>query len=464
MVELRAALRLPAVPRLALVGSGGKSTALFALARQLAGPVLATTTTHLAIEQLVLADRHLEISRPEDIALLGEVPSPGVTLLTGPPTGEGRVAGLDSASLEQVRSLADHWQVPILIEADGARLRPLKAPASHEPAIPAFVDQVVITAGLSGLEKPLSGEWVHRPEIFAALAGISLGERLTVEALARVLLHPKGGLKNIPPSARRTALLTQADSPLLQPKAQSLAQHLLPAVAAVVVTTQPTSGRAGTDDSFPNKIGTHAAMQVLAVFERVAGIVLAAGASTRMGTSKQLLEWNGQPFVRSIARTALTAGLSPVVVVTGDQAAAVEAAVQGLDLLIVFNPDWKGGQSTSVRIGMRAIQGEVGGAVFLLADQPHLPPSLLQALVEQHARTLSPVVAPLVAGRRANPVLFDRVTFPALERLQGDQGGRAVFSQFQIEWLNWQDESILLDVDSPEDYQKLLGHYRSRDA
>ena len=76
--------------------------------------------------------------------------------------------------------------------------------------------------------------------------------------------------------------------------------------------------------------------------------------------------------------------------------------------------------------------------------------------MERHAQELPAVLAPYVLDRRANPVLFDRVTFPDLLKLEGDQGGRAIFSKFSPTYLDWLDERLLMDVDSPDDYRRLL--------
>jgi molybdenum cofactor cytidylyltransferase len=94
--------------------------------------------------------------------------------------------------------------------------------------------------------------------------------------------------------------------------------------------------------------------------------------------------------------------------------------------------------------------------VYLLADQPHVSKELLSSLVELHATTFAPLVAPEVQGQRGNPVLFDRQTFPALFALEGDVGGRPLFSRYKAIRLPWHDPSILLDIDSPEDYRQLL--------
>jgi molybdenum cofactor cytidylyltransferase len=98
----------------------------------------------------------------------------------------------------------------------------------------------------------------------------------------------------------------------------------------------------------------------------------------------------------------------------------------------------------------------IGGAIFLLVDQPQVTVHVLQALVSRHAEGLFPVIAPLVADKRGNPVLFDRTTFPELMKLEGDVGGRAVFRKYPVEYIPWHDEGLLFDVDDEDDYRKLL--------
>ena len=490
VIRLLDALRLEPFPhpaRLALVGAGGKTTALFRLARDLVETplpggrreergrrgvftptVLVTTTTHLGVDQARFADRHIIIHAPEQIdALEADLPG-GVVLLTGEPDSQDRLVGLSPAHLERLRLLADRRRLPLLVEADGSRTLPLKAPAAHEPAIPGLAQTVVVVAGLSGLGKPLSAEWVHRPEIFASLSGLSLGEPVTAPALASVLLHPQGGLKNIPPGARRLCLLNQADTPELQSIAGSLAKNLLSAYHAILVASfippslpspelEATSSSSNsyllTPDSLP--LAPHPS-PVYSVHEGIAAIILAAGESQRFGAPKPLLLWRGEPFIRHTIRTAQGAGLSPVIVVGWEHLPELRLACDGLDVELVHNPDWQAGQSTSLQAGLRHLPPEAGGAVFLLADQPQVPSELVRLLVETHAAGLPPIVAPLVDGRRGNPALFDRVTFPDLMALGGDVGGRALFSKYALTWVPWHDSSLLLDVDTPEDYQKLL--------
>ncbi len=235
----------------------------------------------------------------------------------------------------------------------------------------------------------------------------------------------------------RVILLNQADTSELQSIGGTMSAPLLEHFGSVIVGSLRQSH-----------------FQTL---ERTAGIVLAAGGSTRFGQPKQLLDWRGEPFVRVVAQTALKAGLSPVIVVVGANSEEVEAGIKDLPLTIVRNENWQSGQASSIRAGVKTLPEETGSAIFLLSDQPQIPASVIRALTEMHAAELHPIVAPLVLmEQRANPVLFDRVTFPDLLKLEGDVGGRAIFSKYPVEYLPWHDDQLLLDVDKPEDYQRLI--------
>ncbi len=437
-MNLKDALRLGFHARVALVGAGGKTSALFALAGCYSGPVLLTTSTHLSQEQTARADRFLMIEDPAQIANhAADFLQDGTTLITGPVQPDHRQQSTSAEVRNLLHDFATAHRLPLLVEADGSRMLPLKAPAEHEPAIPVWANVVVVVAGLSSLGKPLAAENVHRAERFAALAGLQPGDPVTPEALVRVLSSSSGGLKNIPARARRVALLNQADTPELQAAAQDMAGKLLAAYDAIVVA----SLRDG---------------QVHAVYEREAAIILAAGGSARYGAPKLLMEWQGAPLVRHVAQTALRAGFGRVVVVSGAYDHEVRAAMNGLAVATITNPRWADGQSTSLQTGLAAVRN-CGCAVFLLADQPQVTEDVIRKLITLHRATLAPVVAPRVGGRRANPVLFDQITFDDLNAVRGDQGGRAVMERWPVIWMDTEDRLLLEDIDTPEDYHRLLG-------
>lgn len=417
---------------------------MFQLARQLPSPVIITATSHLGAWQLDLADQHIITETPGPLEEL-EHGRRGIIVVTGEIDGD-RTRPVNDNLLDWLHQFSGYHSIPLLIEADGSRGKPLKAWAEHEPPIPSFVELVVQVVGLTGLGKSLSVEQVHRAEIFSRLSDLEIEETITPQALAKVLTHPDGGLKNVPANARKVALLNQADTHELQSAAHGLAYLLFSAYHSVVISSLEQE-------------------KIFAVHEPIAGIILAAGASTRFGEPKQLLDWKGQPFVRAVAKTALEAGLSPVLVVTGANATGIETAVKDLGVQILRNKEWESGQASSIRTGIKSLlpgsaplhgPGIAGGAIFLLADQPQVTTSILRALVEKHAEGLYPVVAPMVMDRRANPVLFDRITFAELLSLEGDVGGRAIFHKHRVEYLPWHDDRLLLDVDTPEMYQRLI--------
>lgn len=422
---------------ISLTGAGGKTAALFQLARNLtrAGQrrVFIGNTTHLGAWQAKEADFHIVERSPAALDIPDNID--GIILVTGI-EAQGRLSAISSEALNWLREKSRFDDTPFLLEADGSRQRPFKAPAAHEPPIPQFSDAVIVCAGLSALGKSLDEHHTHRPHIIAQINGATINEQITPQVIVKTLLHPQGGLKNIPQNARRIALLNQADTPALQSIAGGMAKELLHAYDAAVVASLK-------QESFQT-------------FEKTAGILLAAGESKRYGRPKQLLEWKGKPFVRHIAETALRSALEPVLVVTGSLHAEIKSCLSGLPVELIHNPEFAQGQSTSIRAGVKALPKNAGAALFLLADQPQIPVEVIQALKAEHAKELAPIIAPLVLEeRRANPVLFDRITFKDLINLNGDVGGRGIFDKHRIHYLPWHDDILLLDVDKPEDYGRL---------
>jgi molybdenum cofactor cytidylyltransferase len=260
-------------------------------------------------------------------------------------------------------------------------------------------------------------------------------------------VHPQGGLKNIPTAAQRLLLLNQAEEADRRQAAESMVDNLLAYYSSVIIAALEEPGE-----------------PVYAAYEPVAGIILAAGEGHRFNNglvpSKLLLEWMGEFLVHRAARLALEAGLRPVRVVLGAYAAELAQVLQDLPVEIIHNQDWAAGQSTSLKAGLEGLPIATGATIFLLGDQPFVTRELLAALRREHARSLPPLVAPWCGGRRANPALFDRRTFTDLLALSGDTGGRALFNmpeRYQPAWLQWSDERLLLDIDTPEDYQDLKG-------
>ena len=223
----------------ALVGGGGKTTAMFRLAREIVERgerALTTTTTHIFAAQIALAPAHViatDATRESVVAALGAHRHVLVVGATNAATG--RAAGVSLDLFERLRAWCP--RVCLLNEADGARMRPFKAPAEHEPAIPAHTTLVVPVVGADVFGKTLDAEHVHRPELVSALSGARLGGVVTPEIVARVLAHPEGGRKNVPAGARVVVLINKVETLADRESARETAERLLrePAIQAVLL-------------------------------------------------------------------------------------------------------------------------------------------------------------------------------------------------------------------------------------
>lgn len=192
--------------------------------------------------------------------------------------------------------------------------------------------------------------------------------------------------------------------------------------------------------------------------ERVAGVVLAAGTSTRMGRNKLLLELDGETLVRRAVRSAITAALSPVVVVTGFERERVRRELRGLDRTIVVNPEFDGPSSRSFHVGLRALPGDVGAAVVILPDMVHVSAETLSRVTAAAKGASPPLVVSRYGDVTAPPILFRRALFDELLAWDGEGCGKPVVRAHAHEaaYVDWPAEA-LDDADTPEDWARLGG-------
>jgi len=458
------ALRWQRKEVVALVGGGGKTSVMFRLARELTAHglrVVTTTTTRIFVTQMAAAPHHL-IAQDED-ALLAHLPQTlqqhgHVLIVGGIDVAQNKAYGIEPTLVERIVALPSVDAV--IIEADGARMKPFKAPAQHEPVIPSCTTLVVPMAGIEAVGRPLDAASVHRPERIAALAGAALGDPITPEMVATVLAHPEGGRRGVPPSARVVPLLNKVETGELATARQ--VAWLLLQVGAGLAPAQK-GDRKGSPlllekTPIDNVVlgATEADDPAREVWGRTAAIVLAAGGATRFGQPKLLLPWSGTTLLGQVVDRALAAGsIDEVIVVVGCEGERVAAAVSDRPVRVVVNEAWAEGQSSSVRAGLAALPTGVSAALFLLGDQPEVTPEVIEALVQRHRQTLAPIVVPSYRGQRGNPVLFDRAAFAEMGRLSGDVGGRVLIERFQqsVERVAF-DAPPPFDIDTLGDYQR----------
>lgn len=186
----------------------------------------------------------------------------------------------------------------------------------------------------------------------------------------------------------------------------------------------------------------------------IAAVVLAAGRSTRMGAVNKLIaDIGGKPLVRIAAEQALASKARPVIVVTGHQRDKVEAALKGLDVSVVHNPDYADGLGTSLRTGIAAVPATADGAIICLGDMPQVDAGLIDKLLAAFDPERGAlVVVPVIDGKRGNPVVWSRRFFNDLMNVQGDVGARYLIGSYgeAVAEVPVDSAAALTDVDTPE--------------
>src|SRR5437763_2103149 len=190
--------------------------------------------------------------------------------------------------------------------------------------------------------------------------------------------------------------------------------------------------------------------------EKVGGVVLAAGPSSRMGTNKLLLDIDGGTVVRGAVGRAVVAGLDPVIVVLGHEAERIERELEGVGAgcRTVVNADYARGINSSLKTGIANLPATVDAVVVMLADMPFVSADMIASLVERYrARGRPPLVISDYDGVNAPPMLYDRALFPELQTMEGEGCGKIVVKRHrsEAEVLHW-PAGKLADLDVPRDY------------
>jgi len=188
---------------------------------------------------------------------------------------------------------------------------------------------------------------------------------------------------------------------------------------------------------------------------KITALILAAGASTRMGaTNKLLAEIDGRPVIEWVVQAALSSEADEVIVVTGFEPGRIREALAGFPVRFADNPDHGSGLSTSVKAGIAALTDDTSGAVFLLGDMPRVTPSVIDRLIACFRRRAGSVICRPVFGDRAgNPVLWPRDLFAALQAVDGDKGGRDLLNIHgdRLCPIGVDTDGIFFDIDEPGD-------------
>jgi molybdenum cofactor cytidylyltransferase len=444
-MRLREALRVQRGDVVAFVGAGGKTSALFRLADELRAEgwrVLGTTTTKMAAREVRRAPLAVRLGprlKPADIRdWLDE--HGFVFLYADQDVARQKIIGLHpnviAELIDSVNSDA------LLIEADGARRLPLKAPFDHEPVIPPDASLVVPVAGLDVLGQPLDEEHVYNAARIQARYGFPDGGIVIPPWMAVTIRDEELGLRGIPPSARVVALLNKAPAEGHgRARARRVAQLVLrsPRIEAVALGAMQAPGE-----------------PVYERQQRVGAIVLAAGMSTRMGQTKALLPWDGRTVIEAIVSRLIVARFPEIVVVTGHRGQDVARALAKLPVQTAHNPNYAQGEMlSSLQVGLSALSEAMAACLVVMGDQPALDGRVIHRVLTAYAEGQGEMVMPVYQGQRGHPVLIDRRYWPELLALERG-APRDVINRYpdRVAEVPVDTDSVLRDIDTPEQYRR----------
>ncbi len=441
-MKLHEALDIARGDVVAFIGAGGKTSTLLNLGHELAEMgwrVTATATHPIAIEQLDLMPYAL--TTRESMSSLSMALGEFGFVFIYDYIKSNLVYGPSSDFISQMLDTVD--SDILLVEADSARGLPLKAPLAHEPAIPAETSLIVSVASLAVLGQELDEEHVYNAQAIIERYGFNEGQRIKSPWVAQVLRDEELGLARVPESTRITTLLNSVPQQgYLRGRARLIAQLIL---------------RAGRINRVA--IGTvRGADPIHEVQRPVAALVLAAGMSSRMGQPKVLLPWTRKSTIlEHILTQLILARMSQITVVTGNRAGEVRRQAIGRGVDVVHNPDYETGEIlSSLKAGLESLPDQIAAALIVLGDQPRIQPRVVNQLLMAYAEGCAPIIAPRFQGQRGHPILVDRRYWPEFFALPPDAAPRDVIKRHEgeITFVDVNTDSVLGDVDTPEDYQK----------
>jgi len=353
-------------------------------------------------------------------------------------------------------------QKPALLDKNrtalDARLAPLNGHIILERRVPHRTEALA-----TALEEAAQ----HRPEIFFVFGASAIADRrdiipaAIVSAGGRIL---RFGMPVDPGNLLLLATLNGVPAIGLPSCARSPKTNgfdfVLQRIFAGLSVTGEEIGRMGVGgllQEIPSRPQPREAEHSALRASRIGAVILAAGLSSRMGMNKLLQEWRGKPLLRWTVEAALASEARPVIVVTGHDATQTEAALRGLDVMVVRNPGYREGLSSSVKMGLSALPASTDGALILLGDMPEIRSALLDRMIAAFSPADGRSICIAVhEGRRGNPVLWARSLFGEIAEISGDRGARHLLESHEEQICEVEaDAGVLRDIDTPDALARL---------
>jgi molybdenum cofactor cytidylyltransferase len=425
----------------AIIGAGGKTSLLAALGYEMAEDgwrVLATTT--MGMDEHLLELMPAVFSTASDRIEISRALSEQRFVFLYKSIKDGVVQGVPREELPLWLDTIDSdvW----LVEADRANAALLKSPFEDEPGIPPDTTLIIPVASISALNHTLSDEQIYNPEAICARYGFASDTLIKAAWIAQVLRDEALGLKDVPENARLIAFLNQTP-----PKGYFRGRARL--IAKLMMRSNRFHGIV---------LGAVRGIQPVVEVQRPVGaVILAAGLSSRMGSSKVLLPWsNGRTILEHIIEQLIRSRVDHITVVTGHQAKEIKALLRPLEVDVIYNRHYRSGEMlSSIKTGLAALPDHIAASMIVLGDQPRIQPKVIYQLLSRYAETSQNLLIPSFERRRGHPVLIGRRYWGEIQNLPEKATLRDFFNQHtdDIHYLEVDTDSVLGDVDTPQDYR-----------
>lgn len=425
----------------ALIGAGGKTSLLVGIGYELAElgwRVLATSTTPMSAEQIRLMPAALSIDSDSE-AISAALNESRFVFLYGEPDEE-KALGVKPGLVTLIPDMVD--SDVLLIEADSANNLPLKAPRTGEPIIPQGVSLVIPVASFAAVGEPLDEAHVYNPQAMIKACGFPEGMPIKPSWIAQVVRDEQLGMHGIPPNARTVAFFNQTPmTPFNRRRARAAAKIALRHSTLQAVALGEVRGHE----------------PVREVQRTVGVVVLAAGASKRMGEPKLLLPWGKRTIIEHTVEQLIKLKTDPIVVVTGYYSTEIKSALERWEVQFAQNRTYKTAElGGSLRAGLQALSKQVSAALIVLGDQPNIPPKVTQQILMAYAEHQREIILPQYDGRVGYPVLIARRHWPELLAMKDDAGFEKWLAAHVPEALRVpvDTDAIFRSVDTPQDYRE----------
>jgi len=446
-LSLISCLSLPPKGIVTIYGAGGKTSFMQFLAKDLVlcgHKVIQTTTTRIRrpafIPSIIGHDIHTVTEELRTRLKESLMVSLGSSL-----TPDGKLIGIPPSWPDSLlkKEVADY----VLVEADGASRKPIKGYAHYEPVFPVNSSMLVPIIGLDAIGSPVTAENVHRIDLFCRQTGCQPGALLEIPALITIYRHMiELGVAHSPQAAI---------VPLFN-KVDAIAdESMITDIMEVLTPVGPYAFFTSLADKHPVRFAY--GLEKKNHGFGISVVLLAAGKGARMGKPKLNLEVNGKAILEHAVSAIEKTGISDVVTVFSEQNSHNLCQLPSHFRRTVITGASEG-LSTSMKQGLLSIQPQSQAVFFALADQPFITPDIYKDLMQYHFRHLPLITIPVYDGKRGNPILFDRRVWPELLRIKGDEGGRSLIASVpshKLGLVHVKHEGVLVDIDTPEDYQRL---------